>query len=137
MTVALNDAVRKLLDAPHPAVLSTLNPDGSPQTSVVWVSRDGEDVLVSTEQGRRKAQNIARDPRVSVTVFDLSNPFLYAELRGEATVTEDTDRTVVHRIAAEYLGPDGGKGFVASLPAEPRVVVRITPRRVLDNAASA
>ncbi|MFF0477151.1 pyridoxamine 5'-phosphate oxidase family protein [Streptomyces sp. NPDC004284] len=60
----MNDTARSLLDAPHPAVLSTLNPEGSPQSSVVWVSRDGGELLISTEQGRRKERNILRDPRV-------------------------------------------------------------------------
>ncbi|MFJ6720873.1 MULTISPECIES: PPOX class F420-dependent oxidoreductase [unclassified Streptomyces] len=137
MTVELNDAVRKLLDAPHPAVLTTLNPDGGPQSSVVWVTRDGNELLVSTEQGRRKERNIVRDARVGLTVFDLTNPFLYAEIRGTASVTEDTGRAVAVRIAEEYLGPGGGKEY-AQAPAENlRVVLRITPTNVLGNAAKA
>ncbi|MEU7552536.1 PPOX class F420-dependent oxidoreductase [Streptomyces sp. NPDC044571] len=137
MTIALNDTVRRLLDAPHPAVLSTLNPDGSPQSSVVWVSRDGGDLLVSTEQGRRKERNIVRDGRVGLTVFDTADPYVYVEIRGTATVTEDTDRAVAVRIAEEYLGPGGGKEY-AEAPAENlRVVVRITPTKVLGNAAKA
>ncbi|MFE9631781.1 PPOX class F420-dependent oxidoreductase [Streptomyces sp. NPDC006463] len=137
MTVELNDTVRTLLDSPHPAVLSTINPDGSPQSSVVWVSREGGDLLISTEQGRRKERNIVRDGRVGLTVFDLANPFLYAEIRGTATVTEDTGRAVATRIAEEYLGPGAGKEY-QDLPAEEvRVVVRITPTKVLGNAAKA
>ncbi|MGW8780566.1 PPOX class F420-dependent oxidoreductase [Streptomyces sp. NPDC055796] len=137
MTIALNDTVRKLLDSPHPAVLATLNPDGSPQSSVVWVTRDGTDVLISTEQGRRKQRNIARDARVGLTVFDTANPFVYVEIRGTATVTEDTGREVAVRIAEEYLGPGGGKEY-AEAPAENlRLVVRITPTKVLGNAAKA
>ncbi|MEU3772960.1 PPOX class F420-dependent oxidoreductase [Streptomyces sp. NPDC032472] len=134
MTVELNDAVRKLLDAPHPAVLSTLNPDGSPQSSVVWVSRDGGELLISTEEGRRKARNILADPRVGVTVFDLANPYLYAEIRGTATVTEDTGRAVAVRIAEEYLGPGGGKEYRDAPAEDVRVVVRITPTKILGNA---
>ncbi|WP_329196553.1 MULTISPECIES: PPOX class F420-dependent oxidoreductase [unclassified Streptomyces] len=137
MTVELNDTVRKLLDAPHPAILTTLNPDGGPQSSVVWVTRDGDDVLVSTEQGRRKERNIARDARVGLTVFDLTNPFLYAEIRGTASVSEDTGRTVAVRIAEEYLGPGAGREY-AQAPAENvRVVLRITPTNVLGNATKA
>ncbi|MGW7103076.1 PPOX class F420-dependent oxidoreductase [Streptomyces sp. NPDC054838] len=137
MTVELNDTVRKLLDAPHPAVLTTLNPDGGPQSSVVWVTRDGDELLVSTEQGRRKERNIARDARVGLTVFDLANPFLYAEIRGTASVTEDTGRAVAVRIAEEYMGPGAGREY-AEAPAENvRVVVRITPTNVLGNAAKA
>ncbi|MDD9377630.1 PPOX class F420-dependent oxidoreductase [Streptomyces sp. ZAF1911] len=135
MTLVLNDTVRKLLDAPHPAVLATLNPDGSPQSSVVWVTRDGDEILISTERGRRKERNIARDARIGLTVFDLANPFLYAEIRGTATVTEDTGRAVAVRIAEEYQGPGAGEEY-ANAPAEQvRVVVRLTPAKVLGNAA--
>lgn len=135
MTVALNDTVRKLLDAPHPAVLATLNPDGSPQSSVVWVTRDGEDILISTERGRRKERNIARDERVGLTVFDLANPFLYAEIRGTATITEDAGRAVAVRIAEEYMGPGAGKEYAQAPAEQVRVVVRVTPAKVLGNAA--
>ncbi|MFE4264216.1 PPOX class F420-dependent oxidoreductase [Streptomyces sp. NPDC056883] len=135
MTLVLNDTVRKLLDAPHPAVLATLNPDGSPQSSVVWVTRDGDEILISTERGRRKERNIARDARIGLTVFDLANPFLYAEIRGTATVTEDAGRAVAVRIAEEYEGPGAGEEY-ANAPAEQvRVVVRLTPAKVLGNAA--
>ncbi|MET9885334.1 PPOX class F420-dependent oxidoreductase [Streptomyces sp. NPDC006430] len=137
MTLVLNDTVRKLLDSPHPAVLSTLNPDGSPQSSVVWVTRDGGELLVSTERGRRKERNIARDARVGLTVFDTANPFLYVEIRGTAALAEDAGRTVAARIAEEYLGPEGGRDFAKSLADSSRVVVRITPTKVLGNAAKA
>ncbi|MEV6570400.1 PPOX class F420-dependent oxidoreductase [Streptomyces sp. NPDC051577] len=137
MTVELNDTVRGLLDAPHPAVLTTINPDGGPQSSVVWVSRDGDELLVSTERGRRKERNLVRDGRVGLTVFDLANPFLYAEIRGTASVTEDTGRAVAARIAEEYLGPGGGKEYVEAPAERVRVVLRITPTKVLGNAAQA
>ncbi|MFB0625885.1 PPOX class F420-dependent oxidoreductase [Streptomyces sp. AB3(2024)] len=135
MTIALNDAVRRLLDSPHPAVLSTIDPDGSPQSSVVWVTRDGDDVLISTERGRRKERNAARDGRVGLTVFDLANPYLYAEIRGTVTVTEDTGRTVAVRIAEEYLGPGAGKEYGDTGDGAVRVVLRLTPSKVLGNAA--
>jgi PPOX class probable F420-dependent enzyme len=134
MPLEMNDAVRALLDAPHPAVLATLNPDGSPQSSVVWVSRDGGEVLISTEQGRRKERNILRDPRVGLTVFDLADPELYVEIRGTAIVTEDIGRAVAVRIAEEYVGPGGGAEYLAAPPEDVRVVVRVTPTKLLGNA---
>ncbi|MFB7052805.1 PPOX class F420-dependent oxidoreductase [Streptomyces vinaceus] len=137
MTLVLNDTVRKLLDSPHPAVLTTLNPDGGPQSSVVWVARDGDELLISTEQGRRKERNIARDARVGLTVFDTANPFMYVEIRGTATLAEDTGRKVAVLIAEQYMGPGGGKEY-AEAPAENvRLVVRVTPTKVLGNAAKA
>ncbi len=135
MTLVLNDTVRKLLDAPHPAVLATLNPDGSPQSSVVWVTRDGDEILISTVRGRRKERNIVRDSRIGLTVFDLADTDLYAEIRGTATVTEDTGRAVAVRIAEEYQGPGAGAEY-ANAPAEDvRVVIRLTPTKVLGSAA--
>ncbi|MFB8034337.1 PPOX class F420-dependent oxidoreductase [Streptomyces sp. NPDC056004] len=134
MPIEMNRAVRSLLDSTHPAVLSTLNPDGSPQSSVVWVSRDGGELLISTEQGRRKERNILRDPRVGLTVFDLARPHLYVEIRGTATVAEDVGRAVTVRIAEEYLGPGGGKEYLEAPPERIRVVVRITPTKILGNA---
>ncbi|MGO4462997.1 PPOX class F420-dependent oxidoreductase [Streptomyces sp. M-16] len=137
MTIALNDTVRQLLDSPHPAVLSTIDPDGSPQSSVVWVTRDGDEVLISTERGRRKERNVVRDGRVGLTVFDLANPYLYAEIRGTVTVTEDTGRAVAVRIAEEYLGPGAGKEYGDTGDGAVRVVLRLTPSKVLGNAAKA
>lgn len=136
-TPLFNDAVRKLLDDPNPAVLATLNPDGSPQTSVVWVGREGGELVISTAAGRRKEANVRRDPRVSLTVYDQADPQLYAEVRGTAAVTEDTGRQLAVRLAEQYEGPGAGEEFLR-LPADVvRVVLRITPQRVVGYAADA
>ena len=92
MGIALNDEIRRLLDGRHYAVLATLNPDGGPQTSAMWVGRDGDDVLFSTMAGRRKHRNLERDPRASVSVLDSDDPENYVELRGRVTITEDVGR---------------------------------------------
>ncbi|MCX5210800.1 PPOX class F420-dependent oxidoreductase [Kitasatospora sp. NBC_00240] len=136
MTSPFNEAVRKLLDAPHSAVLATLNPDGAPQTSVVWVGREGDEVVVSTAAGRRKEKNIRRDPRVSLTVYDRENPDVYAEVRGTATVAEDAGRRLAVDLAEQYEGPGAGQEYL-DLPAEVvRLVIRITPTRVLGSATA-
>jgi PPOX class probable F420-dependent enzyme len=72
--IALNAEIRRLLDGRHFAVLATINPDGGPQTSAMWVGRDGDEVLFSTVAGRRKHRNLQRDPRASVTVIDSEDP---------------------------------------------------------------
>ncbi|WP_327173842.1 pyridoxamine 5'-phosphate oxidase family protein [Streptomyces sp. NBC_01335] len=56
------------------ATLATINPDGGPQASVVWFEREGDTLLISVTSARKKARNIERDPRVSLTVFDRGNP---------------------------------------------------------------
>ncbi|MBN6054315.1 PPOX class F420-dependent oxidoreductase [Nonomuraea sp. RK-328] len=137
MSVTLSDTARQILDAPNIGVLATLNPDGSPQTSVVWVGTDGDDVVVSSQAGRRKVVNLERDPRASLTVFDLSNPDRYVEVRGVATVTEDEGRRLAVRLAEKYEGEGAGEEYLRLPPEEVRVAIRITPRRVVGNAASA
>jgi PPOX class probable F420-dependent enzyme len=135
MRVSLNDAVRKLLDEPNHAVLGTINLDGSPQTSVVWVGRDGNDVLISTAAGRRKERNMRRDPRVSLSVWDRDDPERYAEVRGLAAVTEDVGRGLAVRLAEKYDGPGAGEEFLQLPPEVVRVVIRVTPQHAAGNAA--
>jgi PPOX class probable F420-dependent enzyme len=72
--VRLDESVRRLLDGKNFASVATLNPDGGPQSSVVWVLRDAEAVLFSTTSTRQKARNLTRDPRVSLTIFDAEDP---------------------------------------------------------------
>ena len=135
MTIKLNDAARQLLDDVNPAVLATVNPDGSPQTSVVWVARDGDDLLLSSAAGRRKITNMERDARVSLTVYDRVNPLRYLEIRGTATVAEDLGRELAVALAEQYEGPGAGQEYLELPPEVVRVVVRITPQRLVGTFA--
>jgi PPOX class probable F420-dependent enzyme len=135
MTASLSDTARKIIDEPNPAVLATVNPDGSPQTSVVWVRRDGDDLLISSAAGRRKDKNLARDPRVSVTVYDQADPLQYVEVRGLASISEDAGRELAVSLAEEYEGPGAGQEYRELPPEVIRIVIRITPQRVLGSAA--
>ncbi|MCM1944534.1 PPOX class F420-dependent oxidoreductase [Streptomyces sp. G2] len=129
--IRLSEPVRALLDGAHPAVLSTLQPDGSPQTSVVWVGRDGDDVLISSEEGRRKVKNIRADARVSLLVLDRDDPDRYSEIRGSATVTEDEGRALAVALAEKYEGAEAGREYAELPPEEVRVTLRITPAKVV------
>ncbi|MGW8763148.1 PPOX class F420-dependent oxidoreductase [Streptomyces sp. NPDC055815] len=135
VTNHLTDSVRALLDDVNPAVLATIQPDGSPQTSVVWVGREGDDLLISSQDGRRKIKNIRADGRVSLTVHDRHDPLRYAEIRGTATVTEDTGRALAVALAESYEGEGAGREYLELPPEEVRVVVRISPTKVLGTAA--
>jgi PPOX class probable F420-dependent enzyme len=135
MSARLNDAVRKLFDDPNPAVLATVNPDGSPQTSVVWVGRDGDELVVSSQAGRRKETNIRRDPRVSISVYDRDDPQKYVEVRGVATIAEDIGRELAVRLDEAYEGPGAGDEYLLLPPEVVRVVIRITPLRLTGYVA--
>lgn len=73
----------KLFLDPNFAVVATVKGDGSPQTSVVWVDYDGENVVFNTMRPRAKGRHLTRDPRVSVSVIDRENPYRYVEVEGE------------------------------------------------------
>jgi PPOX class probable F420-dependent enzyme len=136
MAVSLSDSARKIIDDVNPGVLGTVNPDGSPQTSVVWVGRDGDDLLISSAAGRRKEKNLRRDPRASLTVYDTSDPLRYIEVRGVVTVSEDPGRALAVWLAEKFEGPGAGEEYLELPPEVVRVVIRLTPQRVLGSAAS-
>ena len=83
-------------------------------------------MLFSTTAGRQKARNIARDPRVSLTVFDTENPYHSVDIRGTAELVEDREKSLPRRLSQKYLGEDP--------PPEPdevlRFIVRAAPQRV-------
>src|ERR1700730_6054690 len=108
MSISLSDATLALLDGKNYAVLATVDPDGSPHTSVMWVGRDGYDLLFSTVEGRVKHRNMLRDPRVSVTVIDSADPESYVELRGTASMTPDVGRALDTQLSWKYDGQDRG-----------------------------
>lgn len=127
MAVAFDERTRELLDGKNFATVATLNPDGGPQTSVVWILRDGDAVLFSTTAARRKALNLARDHRISVMVFDSANPYHAVEIRGTAELSEDTDRSLQKAVSHKYLGEDSPP----DPPGTVRLVVRVKPERVV------
>ena len=133
--MGLSDGARKLVDGANPAVLATVNADGSPQTSVVWVGREGDEVVISTAAGRRKDSNLRRDPRASLLVIAGDDPDEYVEIRGTATVTEDAGRAVAVRLAEAYEGEGAGQEYLALPPEIIRTVIRITPTRLTGPAA--
>lgn len=105
-------------------MLATLNPDGSPQTSVIWVAREDDVVLFTTHDKRRKTRNLQRDPRASITVFDPSDPYHTVDIRGVVELVEDPDAALSVELTNKYLGitpppdPPGSRRLIARLTAE-------------------
>lgn len=131
MAISYSAAALALLDGRNYAVIATVNPDGSPQTSVVWVGRDGADLLFSTVEGRRKHRNMLRDPRVSVTVIDSADGENYLELRGLVSMSPDIGRQVDTQLSWKYEGRDPEP----DKPGAVRVVVRMVVDKVAGYAA--
>jgi PPOX class probable F420-dependent enzyme len=125
MDLILSEPAREVLDGPHIAVLATSNADGRPQSTVIFVKRDGDAVLFSTIKGRLKTRNMARDPRVSLLVVDWAKG-RYIEIRGSVEITDDPEKRLLYEMYDRYMGG-------TPPPPEPeaeRLIVRITPQRV-------
>ena len=128
MTTTLPQQGKDLLDAPSYVTVATINPDGSPQTTILWAARDGDDILLSTIEGRQKTRNLQRDPRVSVLILDANDPYSFVEVRGSVTMTQDGGPELIDQLSLAYAGEhytgDDGTDHV-------RVVVRLTPEHVV------
>jgi PPOX class probable F420-dependent enzyme len=121
------ESFRELLQSPGVCVLSTLEPDGGPQTSAVWYLLDDDDKLKMSLNGtRRKVQNMLRDNKVSVIFVDPENPYRNLELRGTADLTVDEDGSFRDKLGAKY----GQDVSVHDKPGDTRYVVTVEPARV-------
>jgi len=125
MSQHLSEAAQKLCNAPVCVVLTTINPDGQPQSSVVWAKGSADAIVISTIKGRQKALNLERDPRVTVLAYDPANPYQYVEVRGRATVSEEGGDALIDELSRAYTGQPWSEPEPAT-----RVVVTVTPERV-------
>lgn len=125
----LEEKARDLLSGPNYAALTTLMPDGQPQTHMVWVGTDGEHVLVNTERHRQKARNAERNKRATVLVWDKDDMWSWVEIRGEVVevVGGPEARKHIDELANKYLGVEGYQNPIQT----ERVIIKIAPRRQL------
>lgn len=130
-TAVLSDDLKKYLDESNVfATVATVGANGQPHLTVIWVKRDGDDLLFSTTVERQQAKNLTRDPRVTVLINPPENPYVYAEIRGTATLTPDPDKTLPDELALKYTGKNYADFNPASAEDAERVIVRVTPRKV-------
>ena len=125
----LNDDARALVDRPLIAAFTTLTRTGVPHTTPVWITREGDVLLVNTAAGRVKARNVERDPRVSVCIVDPDDPM--NALAVEGTVVEVTTVGADALIDALSLKYTGNPTFGARPPGQVRLTLRIRCDRIL------
>ena len=118
-----------LLREPHLAQLTTLMPDGSPQTTPVWIDVNDGLIWVNTAEGRVKHRNVLRDPRVSVAVVHNDNHYRWVAVRGTVVeVTREGADDHIDAMAKKYLGHDR---YPWHQPDQHRVLVKIKPENVI------
>jgi PPOX class probable F420-dependent enzyme len=125
MTVRLDDRARELLDGRPLTTLTTINASGQPQSTIVFVRRDGDTVLFSTIKGRVKTRNMVRDPRVTLLVLNTADG-CWVEIQGTVRIDEDPQKVLLHEMYERFMNG-------ATPPPEPtaeRLIVRVTPTKV-------
>jgi PPOX class probable F420-dependent enzyme len=127
--MTLSEAERAFLAESFVGVVTTISPDGSPQSTVVWVDVDDEGVSINTAYGRVKPRNLARDPRISLVVVDPSDPYRWVKVNGTAALVDEGADAQIDRLSKKYTGRDV---YASRQPGERRVSVRITAKRVLS-----
>jgi PPOX class probable F420-dependent enzyme len=129
----LTEKAQQLIDEPNFAYLATLDPDGSPQVSPVWIDRRDEQIVVNTATGRAKDRNMRRDPRVAISIADRGNHYDKVDIRGRVVDTiggEEADRHI-DLMAQKYMGQET---YPWRKPDEERVLFIIEPERVNEGA---
>lgn len=105
MAISIPSAVRYLLDRPNYVHLTTLRRDGSPRSWVVWAGVEDERILICTDLGTWKAKDMQRDPRVSLSVVDLDDPYRMAAIQGRvAEVRTDPENAFMDQLSHKYTG---------------------------------
>jgi PPOX class probable F420-dependent enzyme len=128
MAATIPSAYTDLFQKQAFAHLATLNADGSPQVTPVWVDFDGSHVIVNTARGRVKDRNLQRDKRVALSIADPANPYRYLGVQGRVVeMTEQGADAHIDRMAKKYLNQDK---YPFRTPSEVRVLVRIEPTKV-------
>ncbi|HEX3693678.1 MAG TPA: PPOX class F420-dependent oxidoreductase [Solirubrobacteraceae bacterium] len=128
MSQAIDGRAEELLKGKNFVVISTLRPDGTIHAAPAWVDVQNGRPVVNTAEGRAWPANLKRDPRVTLTVQNLENPYEYVSIRGRvAERTSEQADEHIDSLAKKYLGQDS---YPFRQPGEQRVILRIEPEHV-------
>lgn len=125
---AIPDEAKHLFENKDFAHVATLNGDGSPQVSAVWIGLDGDDVTFNTAEGRLKTNNLRRDARVAISIAGQENPYENLIIQGKVVeMTHDGADEDIDALAKRYLDADS---YPFRQPGEQRLIVKIEPEKV-------
>jgi PPOX class probable F420-dependent enzyme len=126
--VKLTPTAVKLIEGKNFANVATVMVDGSPHVTPVWIDHDGDIILVNSQGDRIKSKNLARDPRVALSIFDQSDPYNAVFIRGKVKeITKKGAEEHIDKMAKKYLGKEK---YPWRQPGQPRILIRIQPLKV-------
>ncbi|MFT3865907.1 MAG: PPOX class F420-dependent oxidoreductase [Solirubrobacterales bacterium] len=129
---AIPDEAKHLFENKDLAHVATLNSDGTPQVSAVWVGLDGDTVTINTAEGRVKTKNLHNNPSVALSIAGQENPYENLIIQGKVVeMTHDGADADIDALAKRYLDADS---YPFRQPGEERVLVRIQPEKVNHTA---
>lgn len=129
MPASIPEKYLDLLQKKSFAAFTTLMPDGSPQTTPVWIDFQNGELWVNSALGRQKDKNVRRDPRVAVTIIDPDNPYRYVEVRGRVkSIAQEGADAHIDAMAKKYMGQDK---YPFRQPGEQRVLYKIEIEKAL------
>ena len=135
MPAQLSTKARQLIDRPILATLATIDGQGRPHLTPLWITRDGDDLIVNTAQGRAKARHIEENPAVGVTVIDPDDAYNVVAVRGTVTeVTTEGADAVIDGLAKKYLGVDT---YPMRQPGEVRITYVVKADKVVMQSTDA
>jgi PPOX class probable F420-dependent enzyme len=127
MAIALPESVKRVLEDKAYGHVITFSPNGQPQVTMVWLDVEGDEALFNTAEGRKKPQNLRRDPRVIISVQNRNDLQSYVVLHGTATPSEAGADPHIDKLAKRFLGLDK---YPFRQPGEKRLIVRVKVNRI-------
>jgi PPOX class probable F420-dependent enzyme len=105
MAIPIPDKIRHIVDGRNFAHLATVMSDGSPHSAPVWIGREGDRLIVCTDENSVKGKNTRRDPRVAISIVDMGDPYSEAQLRGRVVERRrDSDFKYIDAVSLKYVG---------------------------------
>ena len=125
MPSVIPEGYKDLFEKKSFAHLATVNPDGSPQNTPVWLEFDGTHILINSSKGRKKDRNMRTDARVALSILDPDNAYRYLEVRGRVVdITTEGGIDQINKLAKKYMGEDK---YPYLQPGGERVTYNIAP----------
>jgi PPOX class probable F420-dependent enzyme len=129
----LTPKAKELIDGKNFGSVATLMYDGSPQVAPLWVDREGDTIILNTTRSRQRTENLRRDRRIAITIFDHDDPYSNVSIRGRSIeITEEGAEEHIDKMSVKYLGRP--YPFQDRTPKDPRILIRVEAEYIHEEA---